>query len=210
LTDIENMIRLVEGRQFALDKVGQLFVNRLGFALVDVDEQSDLSSDGFTIRQEGINSEGNQNFLDEIYCKSIEEYKSIIDEFDFRSSDIDIMIDLFILFDKSLSNSIDIRIVSIALSLIISTTVEECLNFCFQLYDRQQRNLLSKKSMMDVFLAINETFLYFNDHYLSSKQIHDLTDSVFTSAGNVRSSAFPLNLRSLVKAIVRFRYKNLR
>ena len=103
----------------------------------------------------------------------------------FHKSDIDLIINLFILTDKRGFSECDIREVLISLLLLCTKNIPLCIELSMDMINRDKTLYLDKFELLRIFTIFNDTCYYFGDKYLTTDQIKDLIDSLYTSIGNL-------------------------
>lgn len=101
----------------------------------------------------------------------------------FNSSDIDIISNLFVLIDKYGFSECDIREVMISFLLLCSRDITICFQLSMDMINRDKTQYLDKVELLRIFTILNDTCYYFGDKYLTTDQIKDLIDSLYTSIG---------------------------
>lgn len=134
-----------------------------------------------------------------VYVMSFEALRRILVTMDFHPSDMDIFRDLYMLTDHRGFGKLDLRDLFIAYSVLCAKSIRECFQFSFEVIDRIGSQLIDKSQLLHVLTTLNESILFFGDRPLETKQVVDLTDSIFASASKVSGSiSYPVYLDTII------------
>lgn len=119
-----------------------------------------------------------------------EVFKSMLIEYNFTSSDIDLIINLFRMIDNRGFREIDVRDVFISFCVLSATSVHHIFEMSMKIMEREGTRIIEKQQLVHIFKLLNNTCHYFGDRYLQMDQIQDLADSVYTSIGRIDGPIF--------------------
>jgi hypothetical protein len=119
------------------------------------------------------------------YMISSSRMVEILQHLDLHASDIYIFQNLFILADKRGYDLVDLKDLLTLFSIVIATSVLDCLQTAIMIHDRKLMEIVEKSKLLHVFTLLNESCCYFGDKFLSKTQLLDLADSIYTNAGKI-------------------------
>ena len=122
---------------------------------------------------------------DYVYFISENTFVEILTDLQLLASDIELCRKMFHLVDLSAGGVVNIKLVLLSFSCIVTQGPKMCFLSMFNIMDRPQLGSLDKSDMIEVLKTANDALYYFGDRYLQKSQILDLVDSVYTSAGQI-------------------------
>jgi hypothetical protein len=116
--------------------------------------------------------------------------RAILQELQFHSSDVDLLLNLFRLIDTRGFREIDLRDLLVCFTLLTSRSVDEVVEGACKLTEREGSQIVDKLQLLGIFRLLNDTLSYFGDKPLQTEQLTDLADSVYTSVGQIEGNIF--------------------
>jgi len=201
----ENILRYIEGRRLLKPKLSISTKKRINGDNNDSNDDENannnnnnddenLNNTSTTLLKENKNiviiadnddEEEEDIILYEDYLISSSAMVEILQKLEIHTSDIYIFQNLFILSDKRGYDLIDLKDLLTLFSVVIATSVEDCLEMAILIHDRKLLQIIEKSKLLHVFTLLNESCCYFGDNFLSKTQLLDLADSIYTNAGKI-------------------------
>lgn len=118
------------------------------------------------------------------------DFVKLLKEMEVHNSDLEIFMNFFRLLDSRGFQRLDIRDPLICFSITTINSLQRCFELPMQLLVRDGTTIIDKEQLYRILRLLNDTCYNFGDRYLDSDQVHDLTDSVYTSAGKIDGTIY--------------------
>ena len=124
------------------------------------------------------------------YVVKEKDFLQLLRDEGFHPSDRDFLLNLFRLIDSRGFGEIDIRDAFVCFSLLVVKSIPRVFELSINMLEREGTNIVDKQQLFHVIRLLNDTCYYFGDRYLQSEQLHDLVDSLYTSAGKIDGTVY--------------------
>lgn len=112
--------------------------------------------------------------------------------------DIEIFFHLYHLINKKGAFQTCLIDVLISFTVFTCTSLESCIIFCIEIFDRNRTHFIEKDDLLRVFTMLHEACTYTGDKMIDRFRIRDFIDSIFTSAGKIDGSIYYPNFIDLM------------
>lgn len=109
----------------------------------------------------------------------------LVEDCQLHPSDKEIFLDLFRLQDKRNKGVANIKEVLVSCAAVTAKDIPSLFSIAFQIFDRTNERFLSKPDLVLIAKVINDTCSYVGDKCLHNDQVHDLINSLYTTAGKI-------------------------
>lgn len=129
-----------DNNEGSIDKFNDSFIGNAGQSTVITIGEESFAGIGHVQTTEVVNGEKEERIDEKVYDITRTYLTEIMTEIDMIVSDQDIMINVFILIDTRGYDRVDIRDVLISFTMFTATSLKDCIEIAFAMYDRYLNN----------------------------------------------------------------------
>jgi hypothetical protein len=131
-----------ENNEDSIDKFNDSYIGNVNQSTVITIGEESVAGLGHVQVTEVVNEEKEERIDEKVYDITSSYLTEIMTELDLIVSDQDIMRNVFVLIDTRGYDRVDIRDVLISFTMFTATSLKECIEVSFEMYDRYLLNIL--------------------------------------------------------------------